>query len=118
MKTSNLVSRKTFSYETTPVKTSPFIIWKTIPPWAFSPIQARPDMKKRPVFGLSWKRCANYCEWREKRLATEAEWERAAAGLDGRKYPWGNSLPVETPKTKTKNNQNLINLITATQQKT
>ena len=55
--------------------------------------QARPDMKKRPVFGLSWKRCTNYCQWRGKRLATEAEWERAAAGLDGRKYPWGNSLP-------------------------
>jgi len=53
----------------------------------------RPDMKLRPVFGLSWKRCKNYCEWRGKRLATEAEWERAAAGLEGRVYPWGNTQP-------------------------
>ena len=55
--------------------------------------EARPDMKNRPVFGLTWKRCKNYCEWRGKRLATEAEWERAAAGLEERKYPWGNSPP-------------------------
>ena len=55
--------------------------------------QVRPDMKNRPVFGLTWKRCNKYCEWRGKRLATEAEWERAAAGLEGRKYPWGNNLP-------------------------
>jgi len=55
--------------------------------------QVRPDMKNRPVFGLSWKRCKNFCEWQDKRLATEAEWERAAAGLEDRKFPWGNELP-------------------------
>ena len=52
--------------------------------------EVRPNMKNRPVFGLTWKRCNDYCDWRGKRLATEAEWERAAAGLDERKYPWGN----------------------------
>ena len=55
--------------------------------------EVRTDMKNRPVFGLSWKRCHDYCEWKGKRLATEAEWERAAAGLEGRNYPWGNSSP-------------------------
>ena len=55
--------------------------------------EVRPDMKNRPVFGLSWKRCNDYCEWKEKRLATEAEWERVAVGVEGRKYPWGNSPP-------------------------
>ncbi|MBT6602085.1 MAG: formylglycine-generating enzyme family protein [Nitrospina sp.] len=55
--------------------------------------QIKPDMKKRPVFGLSWKRCSDYCEWRGKRLATEAEWERVATGVEGRKYPWGNAQP-------------------------
>lgn len=53
----------------------------------------RPGMAKRPVIGLSWKRCRNYCEWRGKRLPTEAEWERAAAGLEGRIFPWGNVPP-------------------------
>ena len=55
--------------------------------------QVRPDMKNRPVFGLTWSRCKNYCEWRGKRLVTEAEWERASAGLEGRIYPWGNDPP-------------------------
>ena len=55
--------------------------------------QVRPDMKNRPVFGLSWGKCKNYCEWRGKRLVTEAEWERAAKGLENRRFPWGNDFP-------------------------
>ncbi len=56
----------------------------------------RPDMAQRPVFGLTWERCRNYCRWRGKRLPTEAEWERAAAGLEQRKYPWGEAPPDPT----------------------
>ena len=49
-------------------------------------------MINSPVIGLTWKRCQKFCRWQGKRLPTEAEWERAAAGLEGRIYPWGNSL--------------------------
>ena len=55
--------------------------------------KVRDDMSARPVFGLSWERCSNYCSWKGKRLPTEAEWERAAAGLESRTYPWGNEVP-------------------------
>ena len=41
--------------------------------------KARPDMARRPVFGLTWKRCQNYCVWAGKRLPTEAEWESCGA---------------------------------------
>ncbi len=53
----------------------------------------RTDMRDKPLFGLQWKRCKNYCEWKNKRLPTEAEWERAAKGLENRIYPWGNEPP-------------------------
>lgn len=56
----------------------------------------RPGMEHRPVIGLTWKRCQSYCQWRGKRLPTEAEWERAAAGVEGRIFPWGNQIPDET----------------------
>ena len=55
--------------------------------------KVRPDMTHKPVFGLTWKRCQNYCAWAGKRLPTEAEWERAAKGQEGRLYPWGNEPP-------------------------
>ena len=55
--------------------------------------KARPNMTNKPIFGLQWKRCRNYCEWRNKRMPTEAEWERAAKGTENRNYPWGNEPP-------------------------
>lgn len=60
--------------------------------------EVRPGMGESPVIGLTWKRCSNYCAWRGKRLPTEAEWERAAAGLTGRLYPWGNE-PLDATRT-------------------
>ena len=81
-------------YEVTTGQYAVFISSETRPvPWQWETVDLRLH-RDRPVIGVDWHDADAYCRWAGKRLPTEAEWEKAARGTDGRLYPWGNQEPT------------------------
>ena len=81
-------------YEVTVGQYAAFLQAKGIDPPSDWKTMNQSAHQKRPIANVDSTDASAYCKWAGKRLPTEAEWEKAARGTDGRIYPWGNDPPT------------------------
>src|SRR5262245_26806737 len=65
----------------------------TSPDLTNNPVYRDRTRANDPVVGVTYHQAAAYCSFVQGRLPTEAEWEKAARGPDGNRYPWGDAAP-------------------------
>ncbi|MDP1713988.1 MAG: SUMF1/EgtB/PvdO family nonheme iron enzyme [Anaerolineales bacterium] len=58
------------------------------------PVFGNPQFTNQPVVGVTWDQAQAYCAWTQGGLPTEAQWEKAARGVNENVYPWGNAKPA------------------------
>lgn len=82
-------------YELTALQYLKFVVATDRQPlldWRYDGGNFQESMAHHPVMHVTWFDADAYCKWAGKRLPTEAEWEKAARGEDGRIFPWGNQM--------------------------
>ncbi len=96
----NLAEYKIDKYPTTNAQYARFVSEHGYrPPLDWEKGRIADGMELHPVTMISWYDASNYCTWANKRLPHETEWEKAARGDDGRRWPWGEQM--ETARLNT-----------------